>query len=78
MKRFILCLLPCLLGWACVASAASAKRPNILFIYAEDISYLTSERTAREPNARIAGLKTPNLDAQIGRASCRERVCYAV
>lgn len=45
------------------ASARGQEKPrNILFIYVEDLGYYTSERAAREPNARITGLKTPNLD----------------
>jgi arylsulfatase A-like enzyme len=31
-------------------------------VQSEDLGYDTSERAAREPNSRIAGLRTPNLD----------------
>ena len=60
---------------------AADKKPNILFIYVEDLGYYTSERVAREPNARITGLKTPNLDKLAAesvvftRAFCGQSVC---
>ncbi len=63
------------------SSLHAGKRPNILFIYAEDIGYYTSERAAREPHTRIAGLRTPNLDAlsaasvNFTRAFCGQSVC---
>lgn len=59
----------------------AAEKPNILFIYVEDIGYYTGERAAREPNAHIAGLKTPNLDrlasesVNFTRAFCGQSVC---
>ena len=55
----ILCALCVLCGFKTIA----AEKPNILFIYVEDLGYYTSERAAREPNSHITGLKTPNLDA---------------
>jgi N-sulfoglucosamine sulfohydrolase len=66
-----------------IATAAEArpKPPNILFIYVEDLGYYTSERAAREPNARIAGLHTPNLDklaaesVNFTRTFCGQSVC---
>ena len=61
MKRLLL-LLTSLLAFLQSALAGS-PRTNILLIYAEDLGYYTSERAAREPNARITGLRTPNLDA---------------
>ncbi len=45
-----------------LVSAAAAEPRNILFIYVEDLGYYTSERAVREPNTRITGLKTPNID----------------
>ena len=69
-------------SFAIVHSAfAASPRPNILFIYAEDLGYYTGERATREPNARIAGLKTPNLDAlaaqsvNFTRTFCGQSVC---
>ena len=62
-------------------SSLHAAKPNILFIYVEDLGYYTSERAAREPNSRIAGLKTPNLDkltaesVNFTRAFCGQSVC---
>ena len=55
--------------------------PNILFIYAEDIGYYSSERAARERNSHIVGLETPNLDklaaqsVNFTRAFCAQSVC---
>ena len=52
-----------------------------LFIYFEDLGYYTGERASREPNARIAGLQTPNLDAlaassvNVTRTFCGKSVC---
>jgi N-sulfoglucosamine sulfohydrolase len=63
------------------ARSASAAPTNILFIYVEDLGYYTSERAAREPNARITGLRTPNLDRLAAesvvftRAFCGQSVC---
>ncbi|MBA4016498.1 MAG: hypothetical protein C0483_04865 [Pirellula sp.] len=60
---------------------AAEKQPNILFIYVEDLGYYTSERAAREPNARLAGLHTPHLDAlaassvNFTRTFCGQSVC---
>ena len=80
----ILTLLALLLvtpGAAVHAAGVPAPKPNILFIYAEDIGYYTSERAAREPNSRIAGLQTPNLDAlaagsvNFTRTFCGQSVC---
>ena len=62
-------------------SSLQAAKPNILFIYVEDLGYYTSERAAREPNSRIAGLRTPNLDklaaesVNFTRAFCGQSVC---
>ena len=64
-----------------VVLSAEAKSPNILFIYVEDLGYYTSERAAREPQADIAGLRTPNLDklaaesVNFTRAFCGQSVC---
>jgi N-sulfoglucosamine sulfohydrolase len=79
MNRFqiILCTL-CLL---CGFNTHAADKPNILFIYVEDLGYYTSERAARETNAHITGLKTPHLDAlaassvNFTRAFCGQSVC---
>jgi N-sulfoglucosamine sulfohydrolase len=66
---------------AALHAADTSAKPNILFIYVEDIGYYTSERAAREPNARIAGLKTPNLDSlaaggvNFTRTFCGQSVC---
>jgi len=63
------------------ASVQAAIKPNILFIYIEDLGYYTSERAAREPNAGITGLKTPNLDklaaesVNFTRTFCGQSVC---
>lgn len=63
------------------AAFAASPRPNILFIYVEDLGYYTGERAAREPNARITGLKTPNLDrlaaqsVNFTRTFCGQSVC---
>ncbi len=63
------------------AVRADSQRPNILFIYVEDLGYYTSERAAREPNAQISGLKTPSLDRLASesvvftRAFCGQSVC---
>ena len=60
---------------------AAERPPNILFIYVEDLGYFTGERAAREPNARIAGLKTPTLDklaaesVNFTHAYCGQSVC---
>ena len=60
---------------------AAEPTPNILFIYVEDWGYYTGERAAREPNAQIAGLKTPNIDAfakksvTFTHAFCGQSVC---
>jgi len=65
----------------CSSLIAAEKRPNILFIYIEDLGYYTSERAAREPNAGITGFKTPNLDklaaesVNFTRAFCGQSVC---
>ena len=59
----------------------SVSRPNILFIYIEDLGYYTSERAAREPNTGISGLSTPNLDklaadsVNFTRTFCGQSVC---
>ncbi len=64
-----------------VAWSADHARPNVLFIYVEDFGYYTSERATREPQAKINGLKTPNLDALAAqsivftRAFCGQTVC---
>jgi N-sulfoglucosamine sulfohydrolase len=70
-------------GWCAALQAADepAARANILFIYVEDYGDYTSERAAREPNARIAGLRTPHLDTlaasgvNFTRAFCGQTVC---
>ena len=79
MNRLILLLIA---SFAVLPPAfAASPRPNILFIYVEDLGYYTSERAAREPNTRITGLKTPNLDAlaaqsvNFTRAFCAQTVC---
>ena len=79
MKRLLLFLIS---SFAVLHSTAAAvPRPNILFIYVEDLGYYTGERAAREPNTRITGLKTPNLDAlaaqsvNFTRAFCGQTVC---
>ena len=62
-------------------AGVSISRPNILFIYIEDLGYYTSERAAREPNTSITGLKTPNLDklaaesVNFTRTFCGQSVC---
>ena len=79
VPRLLSLLLICLfvLSPAIVVAAS----PNILFIYVEDLGYYTSERAAREPNSRIAGLETPNLDklasesVNFTRAFCGQSVC---
>ncbi len=64
-----------------ISAHAAGKKPNILFIYVEDLGYYTSERAAREPNSLIAGLETPNLDRLAAesvvftRAFCGQSVC---
>lgn len=79
MKRIP--ILAVILSALCVFAEAASPRPNILFICAEDLGYYTSERAAREPNARLAGLKTPNLDAlaassvNFTRTYCGQSVC---
>ncbi|MGL6074566.1 MAG: sulfatase-like hydrolase/transferase [Fimbriiglobus sp.] len=61
--------------------ATDSPKTNVLFIYVEDWGYFTSERAAREPNAVITGLKTPNVDAfakqgvTFTRAFCGQSVC---
>ena len=65
----------------CSSLLAADKKPNILFIYVEDLGYYTSERAARELNAGIPGLKTPNLDKLAARgttflnAHCSSPLC---
>jgi N-sulfoglucosamine sulfohydrolase len=62
-------------------SFAVDRSKNILFIYVEDLGYYTSERAAREPHSKIAGLETPNLDALAKQsvvfthAFCGQSVC---
>lgn len=75
-------ILPIVIGLCSVVQvAAEETRPNILFIYVEDLGYFTSERAHREPNTRIAGLRTPNLDALAARSVnftrtfCGQSVC---
>lgn len=60
----VLFLTLCASGLLQSASAATAKRPNILFIYADDQSYKT---LSCYPEA-LPGVKTPNIDrlAQTG------------
>ena len=76
MTRFI-CF--CLLSFGHLAAAA--EKTNVLFIYIEDLGYYTSERAAREPNSRIVGLETPNLDklaagsVNFTRTFCGQSVC---
>lgn len=81
MKRFALLVL-FFVYLAGVSRASSHERPsNILFIYVEDLGYYTSERATREPEARIAGLRTPQLDqlaresVVFTRAFCGQSVC---
>jgi len=75
MLRFTIFIL------AFCATVQAATKPNILFIYIEDLGYYTSERAAREPNAGITGLKTPNLDklaaesVNFTRTFCGQSVC---
>ncbi len=77
-RPLILTFLLCAAG---LLRAATPTQPNILFIYVEDLGYYTGERAAREPNARIAGLSTPNLDKLAAesvvftRAFCGQSVC---
>ena len=82
MKLFLARLL--IVAALCGSLHAEEARPkprNVLFIYVEDLGYYTGERAAHEPNARIAGLKTPNLDAlaassvNFTRAFCGQSVC---
>ena len=60
---------------------ATGPRPNLLFLYVEDLGYYTSERFAREPNTMITGLQTPNLDKLASQsvvfthAFCGQSVC---
>ncbi len=60
---------------------ATGSRPNLLFIYVEDLGYYTSERFSREPNTRLTGLHTPNLDKLASQsivfthAFCGQSVC---
>jgi N-sulfoglucosamine sulfohydrolase len=60
---------------------AAENTTNILFIYVEDLGYYTSERSARESNAQIAGLATPHMDSfaaqsvNFTRAFCGQSVC---
>lgn len=57
-------LLPCLLGFACVARGADAARPNIIFIIADDVGYGDLGcYGARE-------VKTPHLD-RLAAQGCR-------
>ncbi|QDU88959.1 Choline-sulfatase [Pirellulimonas nuda] len=62
-------------------ATAEDRRMNVLFIYVEDLGYYTSERAAREPAAKIAGLQTPHLDAlaregvNFTHAFCGQSVC---
>ena len=56
MKRFSLCLLPCLLGFACAAAAAE-PRPNLLFIVGDDMGY------ADVGFHGCQDIPTPHLDA---------------
>lgn len=70
-----------LIGLIVSVNAADAPKPNILFIYAEDLGYYTSERFAREPLTKLNGLKTPHLDKLAAesvvftRAFCGQSVC---
>lgn len=80
--RSLLHLLHTVLFLALIVSAhAVEKGPNVLFIYVEDLGYYTGERAAREPNSRIAGLPTPNLDklaagsVNFTRTFCGQSVC---
>lgn len=80
--KHILAVLLILSSFSLQPSAfAAEQRPNILFIYAEDISYMTGERGVREPNTHIAGLNTPNLDrlaaesVNFTRGFCGQSVC---
>jgi N-sulfoglucosamine sulfohydrolase len=76
MKRFVFLSLLLL-----SPAFAEERRPNILFIYVEDLGYYTSERAAREPNTCLAGLQTPNLDkfaaesVNFTRTFCGQSVC---
>lgn len=78
MKRLLLLLASFVVSPSILAETS---RPNILFIYVEDLGYYTSERVAREPKAGIDGLKTPNLDrlasqsVVFSRAFCAQSVC---
>ena len=78
--RYPLLLIIVLIG-ADSRAAGPSRPPNILFIYVEDWGYFSGERAAREPNAKIAGLSTPNIDAFAGggvtftRAFCGQSVC---
>ena len=78
MKRLLL-LIALLVGLQ--APATAAPRPNVLFIFIEDLGYYTSERGLREPNSRITGLRTPHLDKLASesvvftRAFCAQSVC---
>ena len=68
---------------ALCSTLSADPRPNILFIYVEDLGYYTSERASREPNAGITGLMTPNLDRlasesiNFTRTFCGQSVCSA-
>ncbi len=81
MKRYSLIFPLWLVLLAADTLDAASKTPNILFIYVEDLGYYTSERAAREPQAQIAGLSTPNLDrlaaesVNFTRAFCGQSVC---
>ena len=81
MKQTIAIIVALLLAHFASLHAANDRKPNVLFIYAEDIGYYSGERAAREPNSRIAGLQTPNLDAlaagsvNFTRTFCAQSVC---
>ena len=66
-------ILALLLAWQTCLVAADAKRPNILWLFADDHAF----QAIGAYGGRFSDLDlTPNIDriAEIGRASCRERV----
>ena len=77
MKSIRTLLVPSLV----ILHSSFAAPPNILFIYAEDLGYYTSERAARETNTHLTGLKTPHLDklaaesVNFTRTFCGQSVC---